>query len=153
MESNYEAWVHGFAPLAVGADVPAAVREFSRTLFNMRPDISLFVSRTVFNSDLRGVLGFVTAPCVIIQTAKDVSVPLSVAFYLKDHLGGRATVELLPCAKSRRVNPKTKPYVMNGTRVRFRSRSLTGSWSSSYLMEEQRCEVKISPLQVSPPVI
>ncbi|XP_074575208.1 putative strigolactone esterase DAD2 [Curcuma longa] len=96
MEANYEAWVHGFAPLAVGADVPAAVREFSRTLFNMRPDISLFVSRTVFNSDLRGVLGFVTAPCVIIQTAKDVSVPLSVAFYLKRHLGGQATVELLP---------------------------------------------------------
>ncbi|RWV82865.1 hypothetical protein GW17_00055595, partial [Ensete ventricosum] len=55
MEANYEAWVRGFAPLAVGADVPAAVREFSRTLFNMRPDISLFVSRTVFNSDLRGV--------------------------------------------------------------------------------------------------
>ncbi|KAG6511627.1 probable strigolactone esterase DAD2 [Zingiber officinale] len=96
MEANYEAWVQGFAPLAVGADVPAAVREFSRTLFNMRPDISLFVSRMVFNSDLRGVLGLVTAPCVIIQTTKDVSVPLSVAFYLKDHLGGRTTVELLP---------------------------------------------------------
>ncbi|KAB1204040.1 putative strigolactone esterase DAD2 [Morella rubra] len=44
MEANYEAWVNGFAPLAVGADVPDAVREFSRTLFNMRPDISLFVS-------------------------------------------------------------------------------------------------------------
>ncbi|KAJ8483721.1 hypothetical protein OPV22_016206 [Ensete ventricosum] len=96
MEANYEAWVRGFAPLAVGADVPAAVREFSRTLFNMRPDISLFVSRTVFNSDLRGVLGLVRAPCVVIQTAKDVSVPVSVAAYLKAHLGGRTTVELLP---------------------------------------------------------
>ncbi|KAG1366907.1 strigolactone esterase D14 [Cocos nucifera] len=95
MESNYEAWVRGFAPLAVGADVPVAVREFSRTLFNMRPDITLFVSRTVFNSDLRGVLGLVRVPCVIIQTAKDVSVPLSVAGYLKAHLGGRTTVELL----------------------------------------------------------
>ncbi|CAL9186526.1 unnamed protein product [Musa hybrid cultivar] len=96
MEANYDAWVRGFAPLAVGADVPAAVREFSRTLFNMRPDISLFVSRTVFNSDLRGVLGLVRAPCVVIQTAKDVSVPVSVAAYLKSHLGGRTTVELLP---------------------------------------------------------
>ncbi|CAI0376459.1 unnamed protein product, partial [Linum tenue] len=47
MEANYEAWVQGFAPLAVGADVPAAVREFTRTLFNMRPDITLFVSRQV----------------------------------------------------------------------------------------------------------
>uniref|UniRef100_A0A5B6ZP02 Putative strigolactone esterase DAD2 n=1 Tax=Davidia involucrata TaxID=16924 RepID=A0A5B6ZP02_DAVIN len=95
MEANYEAWVNGFAPLAVGADVPATVREFSRTLFNMRPDISLFVSRTVFSSDLRGLLGLVQVPCCIIQTAKDVSVPLSVATYLKNHLGGRNTVEML----------------------------------------------------------
>ncbi|GLT76464.1 hypothetical protein SLA2020_481190 [Shorea laevis] len=95
MEANYEAWVNGFAPLAVGADVPTAVREFSRTLFNMRPDISLFVARTVFNSDLRGVLGFVKVPCCIIQTAKDVSVPTSVAEYLRSHLGGRTTVEIM----------------------------------------------------------
>ncbi|XWS25519.1 hypothetical protein CRYUN_Cryun27aG0075100 [Craigia yunnanensis] len=95
MEANYEAWVHGFAPLAVGADVPTAVREFSRTLFNMRPDISLFVSRTVFNSDLRGVFGLVRVPCCVVQTAKDVSVPASVAEYLKTHLGGRTTIEIL----------------------------------------------------------
>ncbi|KAJ7966534.1 Sigma factor sigB regulation protein rsbQ [Quillaja saponaria] len=95
MEANYAAWVSGFAPLAVGADVPAAVREFSRTLFNMRPDITLFVSRTVFNSDMRGVLGLVKVPCCIIQTAKDVSVPSSVATYLKEHLGGRSTVQWL----------------------------------------------------------
>lgn len=95
MEANYAAWVNGFAPLAVGADVPAVVREFSRTLFNMRPDITLFVSRTVFNSDLRGVLGLVKVPCCIIQTASDVSVPASVAEYLRSHLGGRNTVELL----------------------------------------------------------
>lgn len=95
MEANYAAWVHGFAPLAVGADVPAAVQEFSRTLFNMRPDISLYVSRTVFNSDLRGVLGLVKVPCCIIQTSKDASIPKSVAYYLKDHLGGKNTVEIL----------------------------------------------------------
>ncbi|XP_021893497.1 strigolactone esterase D14 [Carica papaya] len=95
MKANYEAWVNGFAPLAVGADVPLAVREFSRTLFNMRPDITLFVSRTVFNSDLRGILGLVKVPCCVIQTAKDVSVPMSVADYLRSHLGGRTTVELL----------------------------------------------------------
>ncbi|KAM0937784.1 putative alpha/beta hydrolase-1, strigolactone esterase D14 family [Dioscorea sansibarensis] len=96
MKANYEAWAMGFAPLAVGSDVPAAVREFSRTLFNMRPDISLFVSSTVFDIDLRGVLGLVRTPCVIVQTARDVSVPMSVAAYLRDHLGGRSTVEILP---------------------------------------------------------
>lgn len=95
MKANYEAWVNGFAPLAVGADVPEAVREFSRTLFNMRPDITLFVSRVVFNSDLRGMLGLIKVPCCIIQTSKDVSVPTSVAEYLKTHLGGKTTVEIL----------------------------------------------------------
>lgn len=95
MKANYQAFVNGFAPLAVGADVPAAVREFSRTLFNMRPDIALFVCQTVFNSDLRPVLGLVKVPCCIIQTTKDVSVPTSVAGYLKNHLGGRNAVVLL----------------------------------------------------------
>ncbi|PKI36900.1 hypothetical protein CRG98_042709 [Punica granatum] len=61
----------------------------------MRPDISLFVSRTIFNSDLRGVLGLVRVPCCVIQTAKDVSVPASVAEYFKSHLGGMTTVEML----------------------------------------------------------
>ena len=95
MKDNYEAWASGFAPLAVGADVPAAVREFTRTLFNMRPDISLFVSRTVFNSDLRGILGLVKVPCCIMQTTKDLSVPSSVATYMKEQLGDRSTVRWL----------------------------------------------------------
>ncbi|KAF8406206.1 hypothetical protein HHK36_008291 [Tetracentron sinense] len=96
MEANYEAWVHGVAPLAVGADMPAAVREFTRTLFNMRPDISLFAARTAFCSDLRGVLGLVRVPCCIVQSTKDLSVPVSVSRYLEAHLGGRSTVEKLP---------------------------------------------------------
>jgi pimeloyl-ACP methyl ester carboxylesterase len=95
MKANYSAWAAGYAPLAVGADVPTAVQEFSRTLFNMRPDISLHVCQTVFNTDLRGVLGMVRAPCVVVQTTRDVSVPASVANYLKAHLGGRTTVEFL----------------------------------------------------------
>lgn len=95
MEANYDAWVRGYAPLAVGADVPAVVREFSRTLFNMRPDITLFVSKSVFSSDLRGVLGLVRVPCCIVQTSRDQSVPISVVAHLKAHLGGRTTVEIL----------------------------------------------------------
>lgn len=95
MKANYSAWATGYAPLAVGADVATAVQEFSRTLFNMRPDISLHVCQTVFNTDLRGVLGMVRAPCVVVQTTRDVSVPASVANYLKAHLGGRTTVEFL----------------------------------------------------------
>ncbi|CAA0840713.1 Probable strigolactone esterase D14 homolog [Striga hermonthica] len=61
----------------------------------MRPDITLFVSRMVFNSDLRGVLGLVTVPCSVLQTSKDHSVPESMAAYLKENLGGRTTVHML----------------------------------------------------------
>ncbi|MQL68023.1 hypothetical protein Taro_000315 [Colocasia esculenta] len=59
----------------------------------MRPDISLFVSRTVFNSDLRGVLGLVRSPCCIVQCIKDVSVPVSVATIVH-RLGVRPTEEV-----------------------------------------------------------
>lgn len=95
MESNYAAWVSGFAPLAVGGDVPVAVREFSRTLFNMRPDIALYVAKTIFETDMRGILGQVKVPCCVIQTSKDMAVPLGVAIYVKKHLGCNATLEIL----------------------------------------------------------
>lgn len=57
MQSNFKAWVSGFAPLALGADIDSmAVQEFSRTLFNIRPDIAFTVAKTIFQSDLRSVL-------------------------------------------------------------------------------------------------
>lgn len=57
MQSNFKAWVLGFAPLAVGADIDSlAVQEFSRTLFNIRPDIAFRVARTIFQSDVRSIL-------------------------------------------------------------------------------------------------
>ena len=57
MQSNYKAWVSGFAPLAVGADVDSvAVQEFGRTLFNIRPDIAFSVAKTIFQSDLRNMI-------------------------------------------------------------------------------------------------
>lgn len=57
MQSNFKAWVSGFAPLAVGADIDSmAVQEFGRTLFNIRPDIAFSVAKTIFQSDLRSIL-------------------------------------------------------------------------------------------------
>ncbi|GLJ29360.1 hypothetical protein SUGI_0579010 [Cryptomeria japonica] len=95
MKSNYKDWVKGFAPLLVGADVPAAVREFSRTLFNMRPDIALHVCEIVFNNDMRDILKHVKVPCCVVQTSKDMAVPLSVATYVQRNLGGRSSLEIL----------------------------------------------------------
>ncbi|CAI5489787.1 unnamed protein product [Closterium sp. Naga37s-1] len=85
MHSNFRAWVSGFAPLAVGADINcAAVQEFSRTFFCIRPDIALSVSKTIFQSDMRSIL------------PQDLAVPVAVAEYMHAHLGGKSVVEIFP---------------------------------------------------------
>ncbi|XAR57737.1 hypothetical protein NMG60_11025989 [Bertholletia excelsa] len=96
MRSNYKAWCGGFAPLAVGGDMDSlAVQEFSRTLFNMRPDIALSVAQTIFQGDYRHLLYNVTVPCHIIQSQKDMAVPVVVAEYLHQNLGGESIVEVM----------------------------------------------------------
>jgi len=97
MQSNFKAWVSGFAPLAVGADLDSiAVQEFSRTLFNIRPDIALSVAKTIFQSDMRSMLPHVTVPCHILQSSKDLAVPVAVAEYIHQNLGSKSIVEILP---------------------------------------------------------
>ncbi|KAJ7521319.1 hypothetical protein O6H91_19G047800 [Diphasiastrum complanatum] len=97
MQSNFKAWVSGFAPLAVGDDLDSvAVQEFSRTLFNIRPDIALSVAKTIFQSDLRCILPQVSVPCHILQSSKDLAVPVVVSDYLSSSLGGKNIVEVLP---------------------------------------------------------
>ncbi|CAA2999280.1 probable esterase KAI2 [Olea europaea subsp. europaea] len=96
IESNYKSWCSGFAPLVVGGDMDSvAVQEFSRTLFNMRPDIALSVFRTIFTFDLRHFLARVTVPVHIIQSSKDLAVPVAVAEYLHQNLGGKSIVEIM----------------------------------------------------------
>jgi pimeloyl-ACP methyl ester carboxylesterase len=97
MQSNFKQWVTGFAPLAVGADMETpAVQEFSQTLFHVRPDIALSVVKTIFQSDCRAILPLVRVPCHIIQSQKDLAVPVVVAHYLHRSLGGETCVEILP---------------------------------------------------------
>ncbi|KAG5061230.1 hypothetical protein AAZX31_01G178300 [Glycine max] len=96
MAANYKAWCYGFAPLAVGGDMESvAVQEFSRTLFNMRPDIALIVSRTIFQSDMRQILSLVSVPCHIIQAEKDMAVPVMISEYLHQHIGAESIVEVM----------------------------------------------------------
>jgi pimeloyl-ACP methyl ester carboxylesterase len=96
MKSNFKSWVAGFGPLCVGADLESrAVQEFSATIYSMRPDIALNVSKTIFESDLRPTLPLVTVPVHILQTRKDMAVPFEVANYLLQNLGGWTTMEVL----------------------------------------------------------
>ncbi|XP_057718871.1 probable esterase D14L [Arachis stenosperma] len=97
IRSNYKAWCSGFAPLVVGGDMDSvAVQEFSRTLFNMRPDIALSLAQTIFQFDMREFLSLVTVPCHIIQSTKDLAVPVVVAEYMQQKLGGKSIVEVMP---------------------------------------------------------
>ncbi|KAH7665372.1 putative hydrolase/acyltransferase (alpha/beta hydrolase superfamily) protein [Dioscorea alata] len=97
MKQNYKSWASGWAPLCVGGDMESvAVQEFSRTLFNIRPDIAMSVVQTIFHSDLRGILGLVSVPCHILQSTKDLAVPVVVSEYLHKHLGGDSIVEVMP---------------------------------------------------------
>ncbi|GJU89414.1 probable esterase KAI2 [Tanacetum coccineum] len=96
MQSNFKAWSSGFAPLVVGGDMESiSVQEFSRTLFNMRPDIALSILQTIFQSDMRNLLCHVVVPCHIIQSKKDLAVPVVVSEYLHQNLGGESIVEVM----------------------------------------------------------
>eukprot|EP00243_Klebsormidium_subtile_P004776 TRINITY_DN18929_c0_g1_i1.p1 TRINITY_DN18929_c0_g1~~TRINITY_DN18929_c0_g1_i1.p1 ORF type:complete len:268 (-),score=49.88 TRINITY_DN18929_c0_g1_i1:254-1057(-) len=96
MSSNYKTWVAGFAPLAVlgPADSPG-VQEFSRTLFSLRPDIALSVSRTIYFSDYRAILPQVSVPVHLLQSRNDLAVPEFVTNYVASHLQN-CVVEYLP---------------------------------------------------------
>ncbi|KAJ0040321.1 hypothetical protein Pint_28353 [Pistacia integerrima] len=61
----------------------------------MEANYEAWVYGTIVNTDIRSVLGQVRVPCCIIHTARDASVPLSAAEYLRNHLGGRTTLQIL----------------------------------------------------------
>lgn len=97
MHANYQAWVAGFAPMVVGVDDNAVIADFSSTLFQMRPDIALNTSRTIFTSDLRGLTPQLTTPVHLIQTARDMAVPLAVGQWLAQAIDG-ATLDVIDAA-------------------------------------------------------
>ncbi|GER55087.1 karrikin insensitive 2 divergent 15 [Striga asiatica] len=96
MEENYKSMTLGFVPLMLACDLEsAAVQEYCRTLFNMRPDISCCMTRMIFGLDLRPYIGHIKVPCHIIHSAKDFMVPVAVGEYLSNNLGGPSVVEVM----------------------------------------------------------
>lgn len=88
MSTNYQAWVAGFAPAAVGVDVPDAIVDFSAGLLAMRPDITAKIARMIFTSDLRHVLPMVSVPTLLIHAREDMAVPASVGEFLHEQIAG-----------------------------------------------------------------
>lgn len=94
MSINFQAWAAGFVPAVVGVPDHAAVEEFSFMLFQMRPDIALAMARTIFQSDMRGLLRRLRCPVHILQTRKDIAVPLSIARWMQSQIP-EATLDLI----------------------------------------------------------
>jgi len=92
MGSNYQAWVAGFAPLAIAAQAPDAVDSFSAGLLAMRPDVMIAISRSIFESDVRALLPALAAPTVLIHSRSDIAVPEAVAHYTHRMIAGSRLV-------------------------------------------------------------
>lgn len=88
MSANYQAWVAGFAPMAVGVDVPDAIVDFSAGLLAMRPDVTAKIARMIFTSDLRHVLPMLAVPTLLIHAREDIAVPAAVGHYLHSNIAG-----------------------------------------------------------------
>lgn len=89
MNTNYQAWVSGFAPIAMGnADNPQLAEHFVRSLNAIRPDVALSVSRVIFQSDYRDILHKLGKPTLLIQAKDDIAVPLQAAEFLHRQITG-----------------------------------------------------------------
>lgn len=80
---NFEAWAAGFGPLAMGKDASAEdVLEFVRVLHGLDPVVAATCFRAAFRSDSRQLMGRITAPTLVLQSANDPAVPLEAATWL-----------------------------------------------------------------------
>lgn len=87
MKTNYYAWVSGFSAAAMGnPDKPELSDYFASTLSSIRPDIALSVAKTIFESDIRKELTLIKKPILLIQSQKDIAVPIQVAQYLNENI-------------------------------------------------------------------
>lgn len=89
MQTNYQAWVSGFAPLIMAnADRPELSDYFAQGLKAIRPDIALAVLRVIMQSDLREDLARLKQPTLLIQPREDPAVPPQVGEYLHQRIAG-----------------------------------------------------------------
>lgn len=87
MQSDYHTWATGFSKLvAANPDQPQLADSFSNYLRSMRPDIAHATLKTIFNSDMRGILAQILPPTLVVQANEDVAVPREVGEYLASHI-------------------------------------------------------------------
>lgn len=95
MQTNYQEWVNGFAPAAMGnTHRPELGLEFANTLTELRPDIALSACRGIFQSDHRQDITKFKKPCLIIQATDDIAVPVQVGKYLHENISNSKLVNV-----------------------------------------------------------
>ncbi|KAJ0780640.1 putative alpha/beta hydrolase-1 [Helianthus annuus] len=95
IESTYYEWASFFPSVVIDKNDLESVKMFQESLKRMKPEIGLSLAKTVFLSDYRGILEKVVIPCTIVQTTKDLVVPLSVVEYMKRMIKGDIAVEMI----------------------------------------------------------
>lgn len=87
MEADYHAWATRFSKVvAANPDRPVLAETYSDYLRSMRPDIAQATLKTIFNSDMRGILAQILPPTLLVQAHEDAAVPREVGEYLASHI-------------------------------------------------------------------
>jgi len=93
IKTNYVKWVSGFSKMTMrNEDRPYLSTQFAESLLSLRPDISLEVTKSIFQSDFRLVLKFIECQVLIVQSKNDIAVPQAVAEYLHSKIRGSKLV-------------------------------------------------------------
>lgn len=100
MESDFQGWAATFGAAVVGVESGQdAIDHFTGTLADMRPEVALAMAKAIFESDYRSVVKELSeedkVEVHVLQTCKDLAVPLVVSDYLKRHLGRNGCLEIL----------------------------------------------------------
>ncbi|XP_076950737.1 strigolactone esterase D14-like [Bidens hawaiensis] len=95
IESNYYEWASYFPSVVIDKKDSESVKLFGESLKRMKPEIGLSLAKTVFLSDYCDILEKVVLPCTVVQTTKDIVVPLPVVEYMKKMIKVDVTVEMI----------------------------------------------------------
>ncbi|CAA0816665.1 Probable esterase KAI2 [Striga hermonthica] len=97
MEEDSESFCKSFGPMAVGGGLDSpAVQEFNRSISSTSKDIVLHLMNNLMAAlDMRACLRQVKVPCHVIQSSKDMLVPVPVAEYISRSVGGKSVLEVL----------------------------------------------------------
>lgn len=88
--TDYRSWANTFANISVGADSVDHTRRFAESLVRIPKDMMLTVLCSILQADHRAILAQLKVPTLIIQSATDKFVPMSVGEYLHAHIPASA---------------------------------------------------------------